>query len=237
MSASVDALNAVCPYYTMYPLEFPLNVLERHGQRGEWVLDPFCGRGTTNFAARLLGMPSFGIDSSPVAAALAQAKLVYATPGRVVASARAILNEGSPSPVPSGEFWKWAYHADTLADLCCLRDALLKACSTDSRLLLRAILLGALHGPQPKGQPSYFSNQAPRTFAPKPRYAVNFWRARNLRPKKVDVLKLVRTRARRTPRQRRSESQWTLGARKTLNSLPSRRTMMSCGALWRTLQP
>jgi hypothetical protein len=24
---NVSALNAVCPYYTMYPLEFPLNVL------------------------------------------------------------------------------------------------------------------------------------------------------------------------------------------------------------------
>jgi hypothetical protein len=38
----------------------------------------------TNFAARLLGMPSVGVDSSSVAAALAKAKLVYATPGRVL---------------------------------------------------------------------------------------------------------------------------------------------------------
>ena len=62
-----DALNAVCPYYTMYPLDFPLSVLKKHGKRGDWVLDPFCGRGTTNFAARLLEMPSVGVDSSPVA--------------------------------------------------------------------------------------------------------------------------------------------------------------------------
>jgi hypothetical protein len=194
---SIDALNAVCPYYTMYPLDFPLSVLKRHGRRGDWVLDPFCGRGTTNFAARLLEMPSFGVDSSPVAAALARAKLVYATPGRVVSCARAILRDGSTAAVPSGEFWSWGYHPQTLADLSRLREALLASCSSPTRVLLRAIVLGALHGPQAKGRPSYFSNQAPRTFAPKPRYAVNFWRARDMRPKKVDALDVISERATR----------------------------------------
>lgn len=194
---NLDALNAVCPYYTMYPLDFPLSVLTRHGRPGEWVLDPFCGRGTTNFAARLLEMPSFGIDSSPVAAALASAKLAYATPGRVVAAARAILSEEFIPKMPRGEFWKWAYHPDTLIHVCCLRDALLRSCSSPTRVLLRAIVMGALHGPEPKGRPSYFSNQAPRTFAPKPRYSVNFWRAHAMRPKKVDVLDVIFDRAKR----------------------------------------
>jgi hypothetical protein len=194
---TVDALNAVCPYYTMYPLDFPLSLLRRHGRRGEWVLDPFCGRGTTNFAARLLEMPSFGVDSSPVAAALAGAKLAYATPTRVVSCAREILAEASTPVVPGGEFWEWAYHPDTLVDICRLREALLDSCASSTRVLLRAIVMGALHGPQPKGRPSYFSNQAPRTFAPKPRYAVNFWRAREMRPRKVDVLDVISTRANR----------------------------------------
>jgi hypothetical protein len=194
---TLEALNAVCPYYTMYPLEFPLSVLKRNGTQGDVVLDPFCGRGTTNFAARLLGMPSYGVDSSPVAAALAKAKLVYATPGRIVASARSLLVDTPAVEVPAGDFWRWAYHPDTLGDLCRLRSALLESCDTPTRVLLRAILLGALHGPQPKGAPSYFSNQAPRTFAPKPRYAVKFWRARKLHPKKVDVLTLLTKKAER----------------------------------------
>jgi hypothetical protein len=193
---SLDALNAVCPYYTMYPLDFPLRVLKRHGKPGEWVIDPFCGRGTTNFAARLLSMPSVGIDSSPVAAALAQAKLVYVSPGRVVASARAILDAASmPSDVPTGDFWKLAYHQTTLVELCRLREVLLANCASPTRILLRAIILGALHGPRPKGTPSYFSNQSPRTFAPKPNYAVKFWTERNLRPEAVDVLAIIKARA------------------------------------------
>jgi hypothetical protein len=193
---SLIALNAVCPYYTMYPLDFPLRVLKGHGKLGEWVIDPFCGRGTTNFAARLLEMPSVGVDSSPVAAALAQAKLTYAEPGRVVASARTILNSAmEPTAVPKGAFWKLAYHEETLIQLCRLRDALLADCSSPTRILLRAIILGALHGPRPKGTPSHFSNQSPRTFAPKPNYAVKFWTERDMRPDAVDVLGIIKVRA------------------------------------------
>src|SRR5258708_38124610 len=68
------SLNTVCPYYTMFPLEFPLKRLRR-AQPDEWVLDPFCGRGTTMFAARLRGLRCVGIDSNPIAAAIAAAKL------------------------------------------------------------------------------------------------------------------------------------------------------------------
>ena len=195
---SFDALNAVCPYYTMYPLGFPLRVLKEHGKRGEWVIDPFCGRGTTNFAARLLNMPSVGVDSSPVAAALAQAKLASAEPGRVVASTRSILKAAKePTAVPEGEFWKLAFHERTLVQLCQLRDALLSECSSPTRILLRAIILGALHGPRPKGTPSYFSNQSPRTFAPKPNYAVKFWTERGMYPDDVDVVAIIKARAER----------------------------------------
>lgn len=195
---SLDALNAVCPYYTMYPLDFPLRILKEYGRRGEWVIDPFCGRGTTNFAARLLEMPSVGVDSSPVAAALAQAKLATAEPGRIVASARAILKTAKgPTSVPDGAFWKLAYHEKTLRQIGQLRHALLADCVSPTRVLLRAIILGALHGPRPKGTPSYFSNQSPRTFAPKPNYAVKFWTARRMRPDAVDVLAIIKARAER----------------------------------------
>jgi hypothetical protein len=192
------SLNAVCPYYTMYPLDFPQGVLGRNSGSGQRVLDPFCGRGTTLFAARVLGLPCIGVDSSPIAAAIAAAKLATATADRVMATAEAILaGNADDVEIPEGEFWRWAYHRSTLSDLCRLRQALLRSCQSPSRLLLRAILLGALHGPRMKREPSYFSNQSPRTFAPKPAYATKFWRSRRMRPPKVDVLAVVRTRAQR----------------------------------------
>jgi hypothetical protein len=42
-----NALNAICPYFTMFPLEYPLRILKKHKKEAPVVLDPFCGRGTT----------------------------------------------------------------------------------------------------------------------------------------------------------------------------------------------
>lgn len=191
------ALNGICPYFTMFPLEFPYTIL-KCAAAGQWVMDPFCGRGTTNYASRLLGLSSIGIDSNPVAVALSQAKLANTSPQYIMQAARQILDEvRTPQDVPSGEFWHWAFHKDVLYLLCRIREGLLRNCSSDAHKALRAIIMGALHGPQPKTRPSYLSNQSQRTYAPKPRYAVNFWKAHNLIPQFVDVLNIVETRAQR----------------------------------------
>jgi hypothetical protein len=191
------ALNALCPYFTMFPLSFPLSVLAARARPGDEVLDPFCGRGTTNYAARLLGLGSVGVDTSPVAAAITASKLVSVRLEVVVAQARHILETEPFIAAPEGEFWGHAFHADVLADLCRLRAALLRDCSTPPRQALRGLLLGALHGPQQRMFPSYFSNQCPRTYAPKPAYAVSYWRRHNLRPQRVEVLNIIRRRAER----------------------------------------
>jgi len=194
----LKALNAVCPYYTMFPLEFPLKTLAGRAKKGDWVADPFCGRGTTNFAARLMGMPSVGIDSSPVAVALTKAKLADARMSDVVRVTTQILRKMPKNvTVPSGDFWSLAYDPKVLRSLCWLRRELIRDCSSDARALLRAILLGALHGPRTKHVFSHLSNQCPRTYAPKPDYAVRFWRKHDMEPPAVDVLELVRVRARR----------------------------------------
>lgn len=193
------ALNGICAYFTMFPLRFPQRVLEQRAEPGDVVLDPFCGRGTTNYASRLLGLPTFGVDSSPVAVALSQAKLVNTTPDQIGAEAERILGERRhATSVPHGEFWDLAYHPEVLDTLCRLREGLLADGLSDAGRALRAVLLGALHGPQPKVQPpSYLSNQCQRTYAPKPRYAVNFWRSRRLQPPWIEVLAVIRTRAER----------------------------------------
>lgn len=196
-SRNRSSINVVCPYYTMYPLDFPLRVL-RQAHAQDWVLDPFCGRGTTQYAARLLRLGSVGIDSSPVAVAVAKSKLPYVTTSRVLRSACEILEaSGEPSQVPMGEFWRMAFHPDVLLAICKLREALLDDCRSDARIVLRAIVLGALHGPLTNGDPSYLSNQSPRTFSPKPRYALKFWTEHKLEPPEVDVLRVIQKRVNR----------------------------------------
>ncbi len=184
-------LNAIAPYFTMFPLDFALSFLKGRARPGERVLDPFCGRGTSNFAARVLGLDSLGVDVNPVAVAITQAKLVSPSPEEILEEARRILARPAPKEIPHGEFWEWAYHPETLEVLARFREAFLEPL-TPPRLALRGILLGALHGPL---RGSYLSNQAPRTYAPKPAYAVRFWRSRNLQPPRVDVLGVIAKRA------------------------------------------
>lgn len=193
-------LNGICPYFTMFPLKFPLETLHDHVEIDTkvWVLDPFCGRGTTNLAARMLGHSSVGVDGNPVAVAISKSKLVNTTPDRIIRSAQAILDRiRVAQDIPCGEFWDLAFDPEVLNQICCFREELLRDCRSDSRIALRAIILGALHGPQLKTKDSYFSNQSQRTYSPKPAYAVKYWRKHNLTPRKVDVLGVIKERANR----------------------------------------
>lgn len=189
------ALNAICPYFTMFPLEYPLRVLKKHKTEGPVVMDPFCGRGTTIFAARILGLASRGIDSSPVAVAVARSKLCKVDTEAIIELAQQFIDLGPTSEIPGSEFFQYAFDAGVLAQLCAIRDRLLSADQTsDAVVLLRATMLGCLHGPsskQPQTQ-AYFSNQMPRTFASKPDYSVRYWKAKDLRAPVTDVIAVLR---------------------------------------------
>ena len=180
----------------MFPLAFPMAQLARLSREDMAVLDPFSGRGTTILAARLHGLPAYGLDSSPVAVAASSAKLVNTSAEAIVNCATDILEDGAePKDIPVGEFWDLAFHPDVLRDICRLREALMEDNSTPERIALRALIMGALHGPRKKNGSSYLSNQAPRTFAPKPAYAVGYWKREGLAPIKVKTLDIVQQRA------------------------------------------
>lgn len=188
-------LNAICPYYTMFPLDFPFHALSE-AKADDWVLDPFCGRGTTNFAARLKGLPSIGIDTSPVATAIAKSKLVSSNPGKIVRLCKKIIEKApKPEKIPEEKFWKLCYDPDTLKQICKLREHFLLDCSTDDAIALRSLILGILHGPFRIGQPTYLSNQMPRTYATKPNSAINFWEKKGLSPPQINILDVVKRRS------------------------------------------
>jgi hypothetical protein len=189
-----DALNAICPYFTMFPLLVPSKQLKGMDSNG-WVLDPFCGRGTTNFAARLLGIPSVGVDSSPVAAAIAEGKMVDTSPEAIISVCKDLLKNIVDIEPPQGKFWELCYHSVTLKNIVFLRKALLEDCGSPEKKALRALILGMLHGPRNKVLPSYLSNQMPRTYASKPDYAVGFWTKKQLEPVPIDVIDLISRKA------------------------------------------
>jgi len=187
-------LNSCCPYYTMFPLSFPLQVLSR-APANAVVLDPFCGRGTTNYAARIRGLRSVGIDTNPVAVAIARAKFSGVSPTSVIDRCAELLESHSDPNMPTGNFWRLCYHIDTLRSICSLREHFVADALTKTDQTLLALLLGILHGPLTKGRPSYLSNQMPRTYATKPGGAIAYWNARGLAAPKVDLLDAIGRRA------------------------------------------
>lgn len=190
-----NALNAICPYFTMFPLEYPLRVLKSYRNQRIAVMDPFCGRGTTLFAARKLGLASRGVDSSPVAVAIARAKLCRVDVEATVQLAQVLIEADRPGIIPDTEFFRSAFTPAVLRKVCAIRQGLLETeQDTDASVLLQAAMLGCLHGPtskNPEAQ-SYFSNQMPRTFAAKPDYSVRYWQRKGFNPREVDVLAVLR---------------------------------------------
>ena len=76
---SLPALNAMSKERTGYPTQKPLALLERiikaSSNKGDMVLDPFCGCATACVAAEHLGRQWIGIDISPVARRLLKDRL------------------------------------------------------------------------------------------------------------------------------------------------------------------
>lgn len=191
---SKHALNAICPYFTMFPLEYPFRILQKHKKETPIVFDPFSGRGTTLYAARAKSLDSWGLDTSPVAVSVAKAKLASAELDEVISLAENLIGKGGGS-LPNTPFFTWAYSNKVLTDIISLREGLNNLqFETNASVILRAAILGCLHGPLSKHteNASYFSNQMPRTFSSKPEYSIKYWEARNLNPPNVNVVDVLR---------------------------------------------
>lgn len=197
MSVSLEQqtrLNSICPYFTRFPLAFPLAYL-REAAAGQWVLDPFCGSGTALFAARMMGLNTVGADSNPVAVAIARAKLCRVTAEMVIDKAATILKNVEPVALPEGAFWEQCYTPDTLEALCCFRAYFMKHRSRPVNATLRALLMGLLHGPNTDDTPRYFSNCLTADYVPSPQEAICLWKRRALKPPSCNVLRMIQQRA------------------------------------------
>jgi len=76
----IPFLNPKAKERTGYPTQKPVELLERiikiSTDKGDLVLDPFCGSGTTLVSAKLLGRKFVGIDISKDAVEMAQKRLI-----------------------------------------------------------------------------------------------------------------------------------------------------------------
>lgn len=76
---TIPFLNPKAKERTGYPTQKPILLLERiieiSTDPGDFIVDPFCGSGTTLVAAAILGRRAFGIDTSPEAVELANRRI------------------------------------------------------------------------------------------------------------------------------------------------------------------
>ena len=193
-------LHALCPYFAMFPEDFVAKHVEAYTKQGDYVFDPFCGRGTTILQSLLMGRNSAGTDVNPVAYCISNAKARIPTKTSVIerleelelscARRRPEIDE-EVSGLP--EFFCYAFQADTLRSLVFLRNTL-DWRNGDVDRFVAALTLGSLHGEMDKSA-SYLSNQMPRTISTKPRYSVRYWRRHRLNPPQREVFELLRAKA------------------------------------------
>jgi DNA methylase len=181
----------------MFPEQFAEKWIERLTLPGEYVLDPFSGRGTTALSAVLLGRRAISSDTNDVAYCLTLAKTNPPRYRAVGNRVRQLRDEyGEAGAVRFAEdlplFFEWAFSRKTLRQLLFLRERLRwKSSKVDA--MIAALVLGSLHGESQKS-PTYLSNQMPRTISTKPDYSVRFWKTRDCHAPSRDVFDLVQNR-------------------------------------------
>ncbi len=69
--------HSLHPYPAKFPPQLPKKILEDYAKKGQTVLDPFCGSGTTLVEARIFGANAIGVDVNGLSVLLT---LVKSTP-------------------------------------------------------------------------------------------------------------------------------------------------------------
>jgi hypothetical protein len=175
------------PWYAMFPMQFATETIEIHTKKGQSVLDPFMGRGTTLAAATMLGRNSAGVEINPIAWLYAQTKMNIASKQDVLARLLEISTYAEAEIIPElPEFFSWCFCQPVLKFLLVAKRILDWRNNPVDRTLM-AIILVDLHGKEGTS----LSNQMRQTKAMSPVYSVNWWRTKNMPAREKDPIQLL----------------------------------------------
>lgn len=191
------------PYYAMFPLDFAFKVVEKYSKKGDFILDPFAGRGSSIYAGGVLGRNSLGIEINPVGWLYGSVKLDPADQDEVEDRLLEIYsgrNYYSRTIANMPEFYRICYCDEVLKFLLSARNNLdWRNNSTDATLM--SIIVIYLHGKLGEG----LSNQMRMTKSMGMNYSIEWWKKHKMRrPPEIDpmtfILKKIRWRyAKGTP--------------------------------------
>lgn len=186
----------ICSYLAMFPPSLPHYFIKRFTKKGDTVLDPFSGRGTTAVAAASLSRIGLCNDLNPLAVELSKGKLSNPNLSSVISR----LDQLEQNYVPND--WndltnvedriRMIYHNSTLSQLLFLRNELdYSQQGVDS--FITAILLGSLHG----GSEGFLSVSMPNTFSMSENYIKSYIEREKLEKPNRDVFAVLRKRIQR----------------------------------------
>lgn len=181
----------VGPYYAMFPVDFCDHVVETYTSVGDTILDPFAGRGTAIFSAATKSRYGVGVELNRVGWVYSQTKLNVASRDDVVGRLREIgrLADRHSSKTDLPLFFSWCFSASLRQFLVTARKHLDWRYNKLDRTLM-ALLLVNMHGKRENS----LSNQMRQTKSMSPDYAINWWKARNLRPPSLDPVEFMEKR-------------------------------------------
>jgi hypothetical protein len=173
-----------------FPLHVPISLLECEEVKNAVVLDPFCGKGTSLLAARLLGHHAFGCDVAPEAVICTQAKMApvsFHTLEAYLRTLKIVPQHSQSAP----ESVKVFFEKKTLADLLDVRRQLLTDCRKQATsrpaTFALAVLLGILHG-----HATYsLSISSAHAYSMSPSYVKKYAEEHGLKPPRRDVIECI----------------------------------------------
>ncbi|MFJ4589638.1 DNA methyltransferase [Pseudomonas moraviensis] len=146
-------------YPATYVAAIPGTLIPVFTEKGDLVLDPFNGSGTSGVEAIRLGRNFIGMDTNPIALLMSEAKLHFPEPKHLRRHLDTIItdtekffvnNEASQHPHHE-ELAAW-YHVDTLNTLNRILSAILRISNADTRRCFLAVFSGILKNTSSQGR-------------------------------------------------------------------------------------
>ena len=191
--------HPMCSYMAMFPPRIPHYFIQRFTRRGDRVLDPFSGRGTTPTQACVEGRIGIANDLNPLAYILSRAKVdppeLPAVMDRLVELEQAFRSADTDLP-PADDPIHVVFHERTLRQLIFLQRTLIDDCEDT---FIKATILGILHGKYRRSgtDSGYLSIDMPNTFSMSPDYIRDYVKRNNLQYLPLDAFENTRLRLKR----------------------------------------
>jgi hypothetical protein len=166
------------PYYAMFPLEFAFDTIERYSMEGDFIIDPFAGRGSSIYIGSVLKRNCIGIEINPVGWLYGKVKLNPAVKDALLKRIDDIyncLNDYEQAVEKSSRFFRMCFCDEVLKFLYAAQQHLdWQNDNIDATLM--ALILVHLQGKIGEG----LSNQMKMTKAMGINYSINWWKDHNL---------------------------------------------------------